>query len=76
MVRDAGGLGELVGWIDGQTRVHGQALPLVTARLVAQAALDRRESRGGHFRSDFPEASARAVHTRLGGDVALGIRAA
>jgi L-aspartate oxidase len=29
---------------------------LETARLIASAALARRESRGGHFRSDFPRA--------------------
>ena len=28
---------------------------LAVARLVASAALERRESRGGHFRTDFPE---------------------
>jgi L-aspartate oxidase len=27
-----------------------------TARLIAEAALLRRESRGGHYRSDFPRA--------------------
>lgn len=29
---------------------------VVTARLIAAAALRRRESRGGHYRSDFPRA--------------------
>lgn len=37
---------------------------LQLARLTAQAALDRRESRGGHYRSDFPRSRAElARHT-------------
>jgi len=41
---------------------------LVVGRLIAQAALDRRESRGSHYRSDFPqtdEAFAKRSFTRL-----------
>jgi L-aspartate oxidase len=30
-----------------------------TARLIAEAALLRRESRGGHYRSDFPRAKGK-----------------
>jgi len=41
-------------------------LPLIAARLVAEAALARRESRGGHFRSDFPQTGpAQRTLTRL-----------
>ncbi|MFT4253174.1 MAG: L-aspartate oxidase, partial [Caulobacter sp.] len=35
--------------------VHGPCPPLVAARLIVDAALARQESRGGHYRSDFPE---------------------
>jgi len=63
--RDAAGLGRLLDWIGGAERAHGRALPLQAARLVAEAALARRESRGGHFRADFSTLSERPLHTRL-----------
>ncbi|HEY5070544.1 MAG TPA: L-aspartate oxidase [Caulobacteraceae bacterium] len=63
IVRDAAGLGGLIAWLDA-AGARGPALPLVAARLVAEAALARRESRGGHFRSDFPRQGATASHTR------------
>jgi L-aspartate oxidase len=71
VVRNGEGLGELLAWIARQARLHGEALPLVTARLIAQGALERRESRGGHFRSDYSALLAEAVHTRHGDQRAL-----
>ena len=57
VVRDAPGLTRLIGVIDALEAAHGQALPLVTARLVAEQALARQESRGAQYRSDFPDLS-------------------
>lgn len=65
VARDADGLGRLLDRISAMDARHGRALPLVTARMVCEAALDRRESRGAHFRTDFPALAAVAVHTSL-----------
>ncbi len=54
LIRDAAGLERLLG------------APRLVARLVARSALARTESRGGHFRADFPlEDPALAAHTVL-----------
>jgi L-aspartate oxidase len=63
VVRDAAGLERLIGWLEAMDAAHGAALPLVTARLIAEAALARRESRGGHFRADFTQIDAVASHS-------------
>ena len=49
------GLTKLLALISELETKHGQALALITARMIATAALLRRESRGSHFRSDFPK---------------------
>jgi L-aspartate oxidase len=64
--RTAEGLQRLLGEIDALSARHGEALALTTARLIAEAALARRESRGGHWRLDFPEAAAEAKRTFTG----------
>ncbi|WP_442867718.1 L-aspartate oxidase [Caulobacter sp. NIBR2454] len=58
VVRDAAGLTRLTGLIDEMERSQGLSPSLAAAKLVATAALDRRESRGGHYRADFPQTDA------------------
>jgi L-aspartate oxidase len=55
VIRTGKGLGELLEYIGDLETLFGPAPPLVAAGLIVEAALDRRESRGGHYRADFPE---------------------
>jgi L-aspartate oxidase len=63
VVRDAVGLGSLLETIDAMSGQAGETNELATARLIASAALTRQESRGGHYRSDFPETDDLAKRT-------------
>jgi L-aspartate oxidase len=65
VVRDAEGLNRLLDLVETLEAAHGRAPTLVAARLVAAAALRREESRGGHFRADFPDTAAEARRTVL-----------
>jgi L-aspartate oxidase len=62
VVRDAAGLTRLLAEIDGLEAQFGRSPELAAARLVGEAGLARRESRGGHFRADYPQTDA-AVRT-------------
>ena len=63
VVRNRAGLNRLGAEIDDLRRRNGPAPELVAADLIAAAALERRESRGGHFREDYPSAAAPPVRT-------------
>ncbi|WP_332653592.1 L-aspartate oxidase [Brevundimonas sp.] len=65
VVRNAAGLTHALAVLDDLDARAPGALPLIAARLIVEAALARRESRGGHWRSDFPTPAAEARHTRL-----------
>ena len=65
VIRDEAGLTRALDRIAQLQRETPGAAALTAARLIASAALDRRESRGGHYRSDFPLTAAEARHTRL-----------
>lgn len=65
VARDATGLTRALSTIHKLEATTPGALPLVAARLIAEAALARRESRGGHFRLDYPDPAKVPQHTRI-----------
>ena len=60
VLRDEAGLEHAVAELSGLAETSDAAL---LALMIARAALGRRESRGGHFRTDYPAAGAGIVRT-------------
>lgn len=58
--RSAAKLNQLLGLIDELIEDVGRANPLIASRMIAAGALAREESRGGHFRDDFPKTKTQA----------------
>jgi L-aspartate oxidase len=64
--RDAEGLRSAIAALWPPALGHGPlADPAITALMIAISALRREESRGAHFRRDFPHTSTEARHSRI-----------
>lgn len=69
LIREGEGLADLLEIIHemqaSPNMTSGLKSALVTAELIAQGALAREESRGGHYRSDFPQTDREGFHTEI-----------
>ncbi len=63
--RNAKDLNELINYLDDLIGQVGRANPLITSKIIATAALAREESRGGHFRDDFPAMKDKGISSYL-----------
>jgi L-aspartate oxidase len=55
VIREQKGLNQLIDLCADIEREASGAPALTAARLITESALARRESRGGHFRTDYPQ---------------------
>ena len=62
VVRNEQGLANTLDWIAAARVNVGAARPLISAHLITAGALARTESRGGHYRSDYPTPAPAPPH--------------
>lgn len=65
VTRNEAGLRDLVSRIGRLQARYGDANEIRVAGMIAQAALGRTESRGGHYREDWPRTATHAIDTVL-----------
>lgn len=73
VVRTRAGLNDLITWLHATEAIYGPARAVIAARLIAEPALAREESRGGHYRADFQAemAPARSFIRASGNDLSI-----
>ncbi len=66
VLRDRDGIARAIGSLYPLARSHGTASdPALVGLMIAVAAIRREESRGGHFRTDFPQTAVSAAPSTL-----------
>ncbi|HWJ72358.1 MAG TPA: L-aspartate oxidase [Kaistia sp.] len=77
VLRDGEGLRAAIAALLPRALGHSAAAdPALVGLMIAVAAFERRESRGAHSRTDYPDRAAEAVRTRITAEAALAAASA